>query len=427
MASRSKFSLTAPSALRNLQRPFVSRNFRVWTLGNAISLIGMWAQRIAVGWLAWDLTGSAFWLGLVAFADLFPTIVIAPIAGVIADRRSRLAIIRVTQVLSLSLVSLLALLSATGTIRIEMLVLLVLLHGITMGFKQPSRMALTRQLVPGEVLPSAIGINAAVFNLARFIGPALAGLMIVGYGVEAVFVFDAVTSAVLLFALHHMHLEEPLNGADGRRGGILGGVIEGVRYVAGHKVIGPLLLLQLVFGFGMRAYIELLPGLADQAFGRGAVGLAQMSAAIGIGAIISGLWLAQRGRFDGLRQTILLMHALSALTLIGLALAPNFALALVMVTLNGAGLAAAGVATQTSTQLVVDERMLGRVMSLYGIIFRAAPALGALLMGLAADLLDDLRTPLIAGASLCLVVLALFGPRLAENRPASGATLGDAR
>jgi MFS family permease len=400
--------------IANLRRAFSNRDFARFTVGNAVSLVGMWGLRIAVGWLAWQLTASAFWVGLVAFADLFPTIVVTPFAGAVADRRSRIRIVRTTQAISVVLVSLLALLSALGLVTIELLALLVLANGITMGFKQPSRMALTRALVRPDDLPTAIAINAIVFNLARFVGPSLAGLLIVVAGVEVVFVVDALTSLWFLALIRGIHLEPPAQPERGRPG-LVRDIVEGVRYAAGHPGIGPIMLLLVITGVAMRGYIELLPVYSAEVLSRGADGLAMLSAGIGVGAILAALYLAQREGAVGLTRLAVVGHVVAGLSLVLLALAPNLATALAAVVMSGFAIATSGVASQTLTQRVVDEAVLGRVMSLYGIIFRAGPATGALVMGATADL-TGLRTPFVAGAAITLAACAVLAGRLLGAR-----------
>jgi predicted MFS family arabinose efflux permease len=374
----------------------------------------MWGLRIGVGWLAWELTGSAFWVGLVAFADLFPTIVVTPVAGAIADRRSRIRIVRTTQAISVVLVSLLALSSALDLLTIELLALIVFANGVTMGFKQPSRMALTRALVRSEDLPTAIAINAIVFNLARFVGPSLGGVLIVAVGVEAVFVFDALSSLVFLAVIRAIHLAPPPRPSGPRRG-LVRDIAAGVGYAARHPGIGPIMLLLVITGVCMRGYIELLPVYSAEILDRGAAGLAMLSAGIGVGAILAALYLAQRDGAVGLTRLAILGHVLAASALLLLAAAPNLTVALAAVVASGFAIATSGVASQTLTQRVVDEGVLGRVMSLYGIIFRAGPAAGALLMGAVADL-TGLRTPFLAGALVTLAACAVLGGRLLGAR-----------
>ncbi|TVQ37043.1 MAG: MFS transporter [Geminicoccaceae bacterium] len=405
--------------IANLTQAFQNRDFARFTAGNAVSLVGMWGLRIAVGWLAWELTEQAFWVGLVAFADLFPTIVITPLAGAIADRRSRLAIVRVCQLISMAIVVALTVLIWTERLTVELLALLVLANGLVMGFKQPSRMALTRILVRPKDLPTAIAVNAIVFNLARFVGPSLAGLLIVTVGVEAVLVFDVLSSAFFLAVIRAIHLDAPPARAGQRTLG--GDIVDGIRYAASHPGIGPIMLLMLVLGICMRAYIELLPAYSALILARGADGLAIMSAGIGAGAILAGLWLTQRDGLSGLTRLVVINHTLSALSLLALAFAPSLWLATFAVVVNGFSLAMAGIASQTLTQRVVDEAMLGRIMSLYGVIFRAGPAAGALAMGALADLFG-LRTPFLAGAALSLLACLVVGQRLLRARTALEAT-----
>ncbi len=399
--------------IANLSQAFQNRDFARFTYGNAVSLVGMWGLRIAVGWLAWELTEQAFWVGLVAFADLFPTIVITPLAGAIADRRSRLAIVRVCQLVSMSLVLGLALLVWTGALTVELLALMALANGLVMGFKQPSRMALTRILVRPRDLPTAIAVNAIVFNLARFVGPSFAGVLIVTVGVEAVLLFDVLSSAFFLAVIRAIHLDVP--PANGKRRGLGTDIVDGFRYAASHPGIGPIMLLMLVMGVCMRAYIELLPAYSAAILERGADGLAVLSAGIGAGAVMAGLWLTQRDGLEGLTRLVVVNHTLSAASLLAIALAPSLPLATAAVVVNGFALAMAGVASQTLTQRVVDEAMLGRVMSLYGVIFRAGPAAGALAMGALADVFG-LRWPFLAGAVICLVACLVIGRRLLRAR-----------
>ena len=167
--------------VRALKNP----NYGTYAAGNSVSLIGTWIQRIAVGWLAWELTGSGAWLGAVAFADLFPAVFIGPFGGAVADRLSRLRIITISQALAMVQAVALFWLTFSGAVTIEWLFALVLVNGFVMGFNQPSRLALVPSLVPREDLSTAVAINAIVFNLARFIGPAVAGLLIVSWGVAA--------------------------------------------------------------------------------------------------------------------------------------------------------------------------------------------------------------------------------------------------
>src|SRR6202521_493876 len=181
------------AGFHNVARAFAHRNYRVYISGSSISLIGLWLQRVAVGWLAWTLTHSGAWLGLVSLADFLPVLVLAPFAGVLADRRDRIWTIRITQWIGCAQASVLAILVVYDVMTIEILFALVLMLGIASGVAQPSRLALIPTLVDRQSLASALAINSVVFNLARFIGPALAGVVIAEIGIAAAFAANAVS------------------------------------------------------------------------------------------------------------------------------------------------------------------------------------------------------------------------------------------
>src|SRR6266581_1664737 len=162
-----------PGGLGNVAQAFAHRNYRIYAGGNAVSLIGVWMQRVAVGWLAWTLTHSGTWLGVMSMAEFFPVVFLSPLAGALADRRDRVGIIRVTQIAGSVEAGLLAILVYTGAITIELLFGLTLLLGDFNAVAQPSRLALIPTLVDRRSLPSALAVNAIIFNSARFIGPAI--------------------------------------------------------------------------------------------------------------------------------------------------------------------------------------------------------------------------------------------------------------
>lgn len=360
-------------------------------------------QRIAVGWLTWKLTESGGWLGAVAFADLFPSVFIGPIGGAVADRVSRLKVITVSQSLAGLLSAGLFVLTWTGVITVELLFALVLVNGVVMGFNQPSRLALVPSLVPRADLSTAVAINAIIFNLARFLGPALAGVLIVWFGVASAFAVNALTFVAFVLALMRIHLPGGEVRPQRRRRSLFGDVGEGVRYVARHPGIGPLLLLSVAVSVGVRPFVELLPGFTAQVFGRGAEGLAMLSSTIGIGAILSGLWLAGRPETRGLARFTLMAFGFVAVAVLGFVASDVFWLGLGAVALAGVGMVMSGVGTQTLIQLTVEADMRGRVMSLYGIIFRGGPAAGALIIGAISEFFG-LRWPTAGAAVLTLAV-----------------------
>jgi predicted MFS family arabinose efflux permease len=395
--------MSKPAGFRAILRTLGHRNFGIYAGGNALSLIGTWMQRIAVGWLAWELTHSGAWLGLVAFADLFPSVLIGPFAGALADRTSRLRIITVSQTLSMVQAAVLAALTFADVITIEGLFALTLANGVVVGFNQPSRLAMVHSLVPRSDLSTAVAINSIVFNTARFVGPAIAGVVIVEQGVAACFAVNAATFLVMLLALALIRIDARAHIRPRSGESLLIDVLTGIAHVARHPGLGPLLLLLLVLSIAVRPFAELLPGFAAEVFGRGAEALATLSALIGASAIIGGLWLAQRGAAEGLARIALISTMLSAVSVLGFVATDRYPIAIVATACAGATILVSGVSSQTLIQLSVERSMQGRVLSLYGIIFRGAPAIGALIAGGLSESLG-LRWPIASGCVLCLAV-----------------------
>ena len=384
-------------------RALSSKNYRTCWTGNVLSLIGTWAHRVAVGWLTWELTQSPMWLGLIGFAELFPTMIIAPIAGAIADKTDIKWLMLVCQVLSGIQAALLAGFVYTGLITIELLFGLKLILGAVLGFQAPVRMALVPSLVEREELSAAIALSAATFNGARFVGPALAGVVIVWGGVAPAFILNAFSYAIFVFALTRVRLTpRPRNGGS-RNSSLFGDLAEGVRYVGGHFGIRSLLIFLFATSFLLRPFNELLPGFAAEVFGRGAEGLAIMTSSAGLGAMSGGLWLARRGRTEGLSKVLVCAVLLGIVSLLGFALTKVFWIGLICLVGVGFSVVSIGVSTQVMVQNSVDGAMRARVMSLYGVINRGGPAIGALIMGwLASDL--GMGPPVAGGAVLALLV-----------------------
>lgn len=401
-----------------IRRAFGHRNYAIYAAGSSVTLVGLWVQRLGVGWLTWEMTRSGFWLGAVAFADLFPAVVVGPFAGVLADRLDRLRIAVICQTLSLAQTLLLFVLAATGTIGLASLMALTLFLGIVRAVYQPVRLSLVPLLVPSGDVPAAVAISSVIFNLARFVGPALAGLIITASGVAPTFAFYAATVAALLVALSRIRIEAPAPVAASHHG-VLAQIAEGFAYTVRHRTVGPLLLLMLGVSVLARPVAELLPGFADAVFGRGAGGLAWFTSAVGLGAVAGGAWLAKRGSTAGQTAIGVAGVAGCAVSLLVFTGTGVFWVAVVALGVFGAAAVCSAIATQTLILGAVEETMRGRVMSLYGVIFRGAPAIGSLLMGALSGPFG-LRWPLAAGGLLCLFVILLLWRRLMA-RPAGGA------
>ena len=405
--------------MHGIRRVFANRNYAIYASGNTLSLIGTWVQRLGVGWLAWDLTHSGFWLGAVAFADLFPALAMGLFGGVLADRHERRTIMLTGQWLSLTQATALWLLNVTGVISIHILFVLSLIMGTVTAGIQPARLAFVPSLVGQEDIGGAVAINAVIFNIARFVGPAIAGVIITSIGVGYAFGFNALTYLALIIALHALRV--PLGTDPGRRGAsVLGDVWSGLEYAFTHAGVAPVLLLTTASSLLVRPAFELLPAFADAVFAAGPTGLAMLTSAIGLGALAAGLWLAQRASAAGFTAISFYAGVASAASVALFTAASNIWVAACAMVVCGCSIAVLGVCTQTLIQTGVPAHMRGRVLSMWGVVVRGAPALGALLMGWASDV-TGLRIPLAVGGVLCfLAALALWRQRAGIARLEAG-------
>jgi predicted MFS family arabinose efflux permease len=270
------------------------------------------------------------------------------------------------------------------------------------AFNQPARLALVPSLVTHADMSTAVALNAVIFNLARFVGPILAGFAIVWSGVATAFAANAASYVVFLLALVRIRIA-PMKAASSERQSMLAELKDGIRYTATHPGIAALLVLLIALGMGGRPLNELLPGFAAEVFRAGAGGFSVMASAIGAGAIVGGLWLGQWGRSSGLTWIAVGSALVGSLASITVVATDSLVIAVPALVVFGFCMSTAGIAIQTAIQLATTPGMRGRVMGLYGLIFRGAPALGALGAGVASAHFG-LRWPVLFGA--VLVVLA---------------------
>lgn len=397
----------APKAgFDNAMRVLRIRNYGVYTAGNSISLIGTWMQRASVLWLAWTLAHSTVWLGIVSVADLLPTLVLSPIAGLLADRADRLRLIRATQVIAMAQAAVLAALTYSGFITVELLFLLTLLLGGANAVNQPARLALIPNLVDRANLPAAVAVNALVFNGARFVGPAVAGIIIDRGSIGLAFALNAVTYLPFIAALARIRLiPDAAPPARAARRALIGDTLAGYSYALRHPGIGRMILLFAVTTLSLRGFTEMFPGFADLVFGRGPVGYTWLTATLGLGAVMGGLWMVRRPGIHGLTALIIGHTCLIALAALGFTATASYWVAIVCVFVCGFSLVTTGISAQTLIQSAVDPAMRGRVLGLYGMLVRAGPAFNALVLGWLASLIG-LRLAVAAGALVCLAYWA---------------------
>ncbi len=409
------------ASLQTITAALKQRNFAWYISGSTVALFGIWAQRLTIGWLTWELTHSGFWLGLMVFADLFPTVLLTPIAGVVADRVDRVKMSIVTQALGMLQAFALAALTFTGLIDRWSLLALMVFIGIVWAFNTAARLSMVPNLLEPQHVPAAIALDSTVFNIARFIGPALAGFLYDHVGPGMSFLLNGITFMFFLFTLAQCRmLRDERRHAAGAN--ILAQATEGIRYAARHPGIGPVLVLLIALAGFLKPVLELLPGVTGAVYHMSATGLGWLMSASAVGAIIAGFWLAQRGTVKGLSSMVLSTLLVGSLSIFAFAATDIYALGLVGVFFLGGAIVICGTGTQTLMQHAVDGAMRGRVMSLYGMVFRGVPALGALAIGSAAEVIG-FQAALAAGGVLCIAVFLW----MLRYRRTMAAALEDAR
>jgi|TARA_B100001939_G_scaffold330419_1_gene327571 MFS family permease len=394
-----------------LKRAFSHRNFLIYFLGNFPSQIGVWAQRTALGWLAWKMTDSAFYVGLLGFADLIPIILLSPFSGYLTDRFDRLVLGKIITIANIFVTGALAILGFADLLTIELLVLFAFLTGVDHAMFQPVRSTLMGVLTSKEDLSAAIAINGFSWNSARFIGPAVAGVALQFTQETTIFAANAVL--YLWFLISFWLLNVPKHRASKPVGNdsAIGQIIAGYRYIYNHGLIGPLLAILACASLLTRPLVELLPVASGAMFDRGVDGLAMLTSAMGIGAMCAGYWIAQRGRLEGMAKITANTLLATLVVLLVFATTTNFYVAVGCMWCIGFQYSTYATCIQTMIQTVAEDHMRGRVLALYGMIWIGFAGIGALIVGGLADLLG-LRVPLAAAGILCLGVWYWASKRL---------------
>lgn len=390
-----------PAVLDPVIRIWRHRNYAWYMGGMGPYLISTWMLRVATGWLAWELTESYAWLGYVAAADLAPMLVLSMFAGAIIDRSDPLKQQIFYQWLQVGHAIALAVITLAGWMTIEILFVLCLFLGCVHPFAAAARHSVVPASVPKEEIPTALAIDSSLFNASRFIGPAIAAPIILGFGAGGVFFTHTLGCIFFLVGLYQVQMSF---GERHRHGGanMLADIREGFAYVANHAGMAPLFLLLACSASLIRPLADMLPGFAGKVFEAGPAGLAWLTASMGIGATISAVMVAIYGRLSGLTLMALasyLVHVIATLVFVS----TNYiAVAFVAGIFWGYTLTSMSTAVQAMVQSNVDNRLRGRVMAVYTLIYRGTPAIGAVIIGLLAE---DLGLQLATGlcAAVCII------------------------
>lgn len=390
------------------------RNFRLFTAGQSVSLIGTWMQQVAVGWLVYRLTESAFLLGLVSFVSLGPGFFIAPFAGELADRFSKHRIVIATQVAMMVQALVLGALVVTGHITVGWILVLMAVLGVAIGFDVPTRQAFLVDMVDDrDDLANAIALNSSIFNAARLVGPAIAGFAIAAVGEGWVIILNGVSYLAVLASLFALRVVRPERHRV--RETVIGRVKDGFSYAFGFPPIRSVLLLVATVSLLGVPFSVLLPVIASEVLDGGPRTLGLLMSAVGLGALAGALFLASRSTVLGLGRVIVACATLFGGALVLLTFSRSLVTALPLLLLAGFGMMAQMASSNTVLQTLVRDEMRGRVMSFYSMAFMGTAPLGSLLIG---ALAGRLGAPLAIGigGGACVVAAFAFGRQLPALR-----------
>jgi MFS family permease len=386
------------------------RNYRLFFVGQSISLIGTWLTQVAASWLVYRLTDSALLLGLAAFAGQAPLFFLGPLSGVIVDRLDRRGVLVFTQVCSMLQSALLAYFALRGTIGVAHILALNLFQGLVNTLDMPARQSMLVDLLEDRGdLPNAVALNSSMVNAARLVGPTLGGFLIAAVGEGACFLVDAVSYLAVIVSLLQLRVRaRPRSGEETH---VLSQLREGLSYALGFPPIRALLILLAVASLLGMPYATLMPMLVRTLFHGDARSLGFMMACSGVGALCGALYLASRGSVLGLGRVIAWGGGLFGVSLIALSSSRSALISALVLVLIGFSMMLQMASSNTILQTIVDESRRGRVLSLYSVaVFGVAP-FGSLLAGALADHIGVQGT-LAVGGLTCLISALFFARAL---------------
>lgn len=386
-------------------------------MGQGISLIGTWIQRIAVPWFVYHITGSAFLLGVVGFAGQIPTFLLAPFAGVLTDRWNKHKALIITQVLSTLQALTLSLIYFSQSAKIWQIIFLNLFLGCINAFDMPLRQAFLVDLIEKkEDLGNAIALNSSMVNIARLLGPSIAGILIAVTNEGICFLVNAMSFIFVVASLFRINIVNKGAGpSKTKKDSILKELKEGLVYVFGFPPLRYIvLLLALVSLVGM-PYTVLMPVFASRILHGGSHTFGFLMGATGVGALIGALYLASRKTVLGLGKIIPISAGIFGIGLIFFALSRTFLLSLLLMLVTGLGMILNMASSNTILQTISDDDKRGRVMSFYTMAFMGIAPFGSLLAGTLASKIGAPNTLIVGGIS-CILGGVIFASKLKTLR-----------
>lgn len=381
-------------------------NFRLFFMGQFISLVGTWIQQLASSWLMYRLTASSMWLGLLAFSAQLPIFLFTPITGVVADRYNRHHILMITQILLCVQSLVLGLLVVLGYITPVWLLVLNIMQGCFNAFDMPVRQSFVFDMVAEkELLSNAIALNSVVFNSTRLIGPPLAGFLVAQFGEGVCFLINTTTFSGIIVAL--LFMKNVTYTSLSRAGNFKENIHEGFSYVKNHYPIRTVLLLLAFISLLGMPYMVLMPVVAVEILHGDSHTLGFLLGAAGFGALIGALFIASRSHTTRFENTIAAGSLSLGCSLVLFSFSRNLYLSLVLMFIIGISLIVQMASSNTFIQSMVEDSMRGRVMSLYTMSFMGMATIGNLFAGIIAHRIGVPLTLLLSGVG-CTIVALLF-------------------
>ena len=402
-----------PAALRALRH----RNFRLFFCGQLISLVGTWMDPVAESWLIYHLTSSALLLGTVAFASQFPIFLLMPIGGIVADRYDRRSILVATQSLTMMLTLVLAGLTLAHVVQPWHVIILGAVMGIVSAFDIPVRQAFLADMVPREDLVNAIALNSAIFNGARVVGPALAGIVITAVGEGWCFLANGLS---FLGAIAGLLMMTAAPARQTLQGSPLRNIAEGFQFATRTAPVRALMLLLGLISLTGTPGVVLMPVFADQILHGGARAQGLLMGAIGLGALCGAITLANRKNVSGLERWIVIACITFGATLVLFALSRTFWLSVALLVPVGFSVVLEMGSSYTLVQSMVPDHLRGRVMAVCSMMFMGMAPLGSLMAGSVAHVTGAPMTVALGGA-ISIIGGVVFATRLSALRRATQA------
>ena len=405
-----KYEVGKFDGLKGIFRSLRYRNYRLFFSGQSLSLIGTWVQRIAIPWLVYRLTGSAFLLGFVGFAGQIPTFILAPFAGVLTDRLNRYHIMIVSQILSMFQALALALLFFTNTIEVWNVLLLSVIQGCINAFDTPARQSFVIEMVEDKNdIGNAVALNSSMFNGARLVGPSIAGVLIASLGEGACFLINGISYIFVVISLLLMKVKPQAKKK--KNTNIIKEFKEGFTYTFGFPPIRSIIILLTVISLMGMPFSVLMPIFAKDIFHGGSHIFGFLMGASGVGALIGGAYLASRKSVVGLEKLIPLAAVVFGLGLVSFSLSSSFPLSVILMIITGVGMMMQTACSNTILQTISDNDKRGRVMSFYTMAFMGTAPIGSFLAGSMASMIGAPATLLIGGIA-CVIGAAVFAQKL---------------